>query len=193
MRFDTADPLELPSRECIHLAFWMCSQGRHVGPFMSDLNWSIYSLPHCICFTGDFHQTKQRLFSLSQPPFIQRIQLLLQSFFIFFSVFEVSHSFYYWNVVFVQSVFCISFSSYVVLSAPLRMYVGGENEVSGFSLHFTLAFYIYECIFHHHCTMLILIFPLFPFLHFRSLAFFLFLIFLGSHHPLFYHSHISPL
>lgn len=87
MRFDTADPLELPSRECIHLAFWMCSQGRHVGPFMSDLNWSIYSLPHCICFTRDFHQTKQRVFSFSQPPFIQRIQFLLQSFFYFFLCF----------------------------------------------------------------------------------------------------------
>jgi len=56
MRFDTVEPLELSSPECFHFAFWMCSQGRRIGPFMSDLNWSTYFLPRCICFTRDLHQ-----------------------------------------------------------------------------------------------------------------------------------------
>lgn len=111
--------------------------------------------------------------SVSQGVFIRQSKGLFHSlspFFFFF--FFVSHSFYYWNVVFVQSVLYNNFSC-VVLSVPMWVHVRGEHEVSGFPLHFILAFYIYKHIFHQHCIMWeILIIPFFPVLYIYSWTFF---------------------
>lgn len=50
--------------------------------------------------------------------------------------------------------------------------IGGESEGSGFLLHFFLAFYLYEHIFHQHCTMWeIFIFPVSLVLHIYSWTF----------------------